>query len=174
MSQAERLENLKRDATAPSEVFRLLTDGDDPKTLPEIAKEFGVQRGKFIEWFSTEHKDRLDAAERVLGIEVCHAVKRMTDEATVENFSLVKFKTDRYLRLAGLLNAERYSPKVEHKHSGLMPVLVIEIAGQEPAKRLERVVNELPGEAGDAAVDVPPSTVAPARLPAGIAAEYLI
>ena len=136
-----RLEVVKADAGAPAEVFRLLTDAE-PMTLEEIAKAWAVPKGKFCEWFSTEHKDRLDAAERVPGIDVCHAVKKMTDEATQENFALVKFKTDRYLRLAGLLNAERYSPKVEHKHSG-MPTLVIEIAGDV---RVERTVNELPAE----------------------------
>jgi len=125
-----RFEALKRDDGVAQEVFRLLTD-DEALTLAEIAKRWRVPRGPFVEWFSTEHKAKLDAAERVLGIDVCHAVKRMTDEATAENFALVKFKTDRYLRLAGLLNAERYSPKVEHKHSGIAPTLVIEISGGE-------------------------------------------
>lgn len=136
-----RLAAVVADAGAPAEVFRLLTDAE-PKTLEEIAKTWGVPKGKFCEWFSTEHKERLDAAERVLGIDVCHAVKRMTDDATSENFSLVKFKTDRYLRLAGLLNAERYSPKVEHKHSGGMPTLVIEIVGEVQAARVVGEVSD--------------------------------
>jgi hypothetical protein len=124
-----RLAVVKADADAPAEVFRLLTDAEEPKSLEEIAKAWGVPRGRFVEWFSTEHRDRLDAAERVLGIGVLHAVKAMTDSATVENAALMKFKTDRYLRLASLLNTERYSPKVEHNHTGVMPTLVIEIAG---------------------------------------------
>jgi hypothetical protein len=129
-SPLARLAMVKEDVEAPAEVFRLLTDAEDPKSLEEIAKAWGVPRGRFVEWFSTEHRGRLDAAERVLGIGVLHAVKKMTDDATVENVCLAKFKTDRYLRLAGLLNAERYSPKVEHKHTGAMPTLVIEIAGE--------------------------------------------
>lgn len=156
-----RLAVVQADVDAPAEVFRLLTDADEPKTLPEIAKAWGVPKGRFMEWFSTEHKDRLDAAERVLGIEVCHAVKRMTEEATLENFQLAKFKTDRLFRLAGLLNAERYSPKVEHKHSGVLPVLIIEMAGESG----ERVVHEISGEAGGAN-EVSPAEGARARLPA--------
>lgn len=150
-----RLEDVKGDAEAPQEIFRLLTDGDEPQTLAEIAKAWRLPRGRFVEWFSTEHKERLDAAERVLGMEVCHAVKRMTDEATAENFALVKFKTDRYLRLAGLLNAERYSPKVEHKHSGVQPTLVIEIVGAvavAPEVVVEEARPTLPAPAGSWAI----------------------
>lgn len=128
-SPLARFAMVKEDVESPAEVFRLLTDADEPKSLEEIAKAWGVPRGRFVEWFSTEHRGRLDAAERVLGIAVLHSVKKMTDDATVENVALSKFKTDRYLRLAGLLNAERYSPKVEHNHTGAMPTLVIEIAG---------------------------------------------
>lgn len=110
-------------------IFDRLTDGDRPETLEQIAKSMGVPRGVLIRWFATEQKELLDAAEKVLGVGVAHAVKGMTDEATVDTLALAKFKTDRYLRLAEVMNGERYSRKAEVKHSGLVPTLVIEIGG---------------------------------------------
>lgn len=150
-----RLERVKADAGAPGEVFRLLTEeGEGSRTLAEIARAWRVPKGRFMEWFTTEHGALLDAAERVLGIDMCHAVRRMTDEASEENFALVKFKTDRYLRLAGMLNAQRYSPRVEPAPGGVMPTLVIEIAGVVTAPPAHRVLEHqaphsgklLPGE----------------------------
>lgn len=164
-----RLAVVKVDADAPAEVFRLLTDADEPKTLDEIAKAWAVPRGRFVEWFTTEHAGKYDAALKVLGASLGHKVLALTDSATPQTVGLLKFQTDRYLRLAAHWNAERYSPKVEHNHTGVMPTLVIEIAGE--VRPPERVVNELPGQATVAIEDVPPSEIAPARLPA---AELLI
>lgn len=111
----------------PSIVFQRLTDDEAPETLEQIAKSMGFPRGPFVEWFTTEHGGRYSAALKVLGGGVAHAVKQMTDDATDATLKLVKFKTDRYLRLAGHWDPERYSPRTEVKHSGLVPSLVIEI-----------------------------------------------
>lgn len=135
-----RFEGALVDETLPTQVFQRLTEGERPETLEQIAKSRGFPRGAFVRWFATEHKDLLDAAEKVLGIEVAHAVKAMTDEATGETLKLAKFKTDRYLRLAEVMNGERYSRKQEVKHSGLMPTLVIEI-GAVPG--VERVIENI-------------------------------
>lgn len=143
-----RLAVVKADEAAPGEVFRLLTDADEPRTLDEIAKMWAVPRGRFVEWYTSEHSEKYDAALKVLGASLGHKVLALTESATAQTVGLLKFQTDRYLRLAAHWDGARYSPKVEHKHSGLQPVLIIEVAGGE------RVVNELPAE------DVP------ARLPA--------
>jgi len=126
-----RLAVVRADAQAPDEVFRLLTDADEPKTLDEIAKLWALPRGRFVEWFTTEHAGKYDAALKVLGASLGHQVLELTNSATAETVGLLKFKTDRYLRLAAHWDGARYSPKVEHKHSGVLPVLVIEIAGEE-------------------------------------------
>jgi hypothetical protein len=149
-----RLEMVKADEGAPGEVFRLLTDADEPRTLDEIAKMWALPRGRFVEWFTAEHSEKYDAALKVLGASLGHKVLALTESATAQTVGLLKFQTDRYLRLAAHWDGARYSPKVEHKHSGLQPVLIIEVAGGEPRAGGERVVNELPAE------DVP------ARLPA--------
>lgn len=134
----QRFEAIRRDAGAPAEVFRLLTEG---RTLREIAVEdFNCAAGVFTRWFMEEHREELDKAERVLGIEVAQLIRRMTDGATNETLRLLKFKTDRYLRLAGLLNPERYSPRTEIAHSGMAPTLVIEVVTEAGG---ERVVAEL-------------------------------
>lgn len=132
-----RLEDVKRDGGAVAEVFRLLTDPDSPQTLDEIAKAWAVPRGRFVEWFTTEHAERYDAALKVLGASLGHKVLALTDSATQETVGLLKFQTDRYLRLAAHWDSARYSPKSEVKHSGMMPTLVIEIAGElVPAGRV--------------------------------------
>lgn len=134
----QRWELARGEVGLAAEVFERLTQGDAPETLEQIAKSRGLPRGVFVRWFSTEHRELLDAAEKVLGLEVAHLVRAMTDGATVETLGLMKFKTDRYLRLAEMMNGERYARKQEVKHSGLSPVLVIEIAGG--LERAERVV----------------------------------
>lgn len=58
----ERLEEVKRDVNAPSVVFQRLTDRE---TLGQIAKSWGCPKGRFVEWFTTEHADLYDAALKV-------------------------------------------------------------------------------------------------------------
>lgn len=142
----ERFALAREDASLPGVVFQRLTDEESPETLEQIAKSMGFPRGPFVEWFTTEHGDRYDAALKVLGAGIGHAVKGMTDEATAETLALVKFKTDRYLRLAGHWDPQRYSPRTEVKHSGLQPVLVIEVAAEIPgtANGAGRVIDAIP------------------------------
>jgi len=117
-----RLELVVADPQTPEEVFRRLTDPEGAQTLDEIAKAWRVPRGKFVEWYTSECAGRYDAALKVLGVSLGHKVLELTENATRETVGLVKMQTDRYLRLAAHWNAERYSPKVEHNHSGQQPV----------------------------------------------------
>ena len=142
-----RLESLKTDEHAVNEIFHRLTD-DEPQTLAEIAKSWRVPKGKFTEWFLTEHAERYEMALKVLGAEIGHAVKRMVDEVTPETLGIVKLRTDRYLRLAGHWDPARYAPKAEDRRGGGgAPVLVIEIVGAEAARIIEgEVVTKTQGE----------------------------
>lgn len=151
LGRIERFELAKQDSDLPSVVFQRLTDEDTPETLAEIAKSMGFPRGKFVEWFTTEHAERYDAALKVLGDGIGHAVKKMTDEVTEESLKVVKFKTERYLRLASHWNPERYSPKSQVEHSGLQPLLLIEVAGEVDEGRV------VDGEVVTAADSLPPA-----------------
>ncbi|MDZ4248680.1 MAG: hypothetical protein U0990_01130, partial [Candidatus Nanopelagicales bacterium] len=57
-----RLEVVKADAGAPSVIFQRLADGE---SLKEIAKQWAVPKGRFVEWFTTTHTDLYDAALKV-------------------------------------------------------------------------------------------------------------
>lgn len=128
-----RLEGMKGDATVVSEIFHRLTDDEEPMTLTEIAKAWKVPKGRFIEWYTTEHAQSYEAALRVLGGEIGHAVKKLVDAVTPETLGVLKFKTDRYLRLAGHWDPQRYAPKQGERGISVVPVLVIEIAGGQIA-----------------------------------------
>ncbi len=142
-----RFESLKTDAAVLDEIFLRLTDDDEPMTLSEIAKSWRVPKGKFVEWYTTEHAGRYEAALKVLGGEIGHAVKKMVDEVTPETLQVLKFKTDRYFRLAANWNPERYARSAEQRGSGVVPVLVIEIAAGESARVIEgEVVTQIQGE----------------------------
>jgi hypothetical protein len=141
-----RLRDLMDDPHAPSEIAMRVAEGDD---LREIAKAWQVPKGKFIEWFTETYPEKYDAARKALGMSLVHAVQQMVDTATPETAALVKMRTDRYLRVAALLNPERYSPKIEHKHSGGPPVFNVFAVVQQQAPR-EKEITVLPSsDTGD-------------------------
>lgn len=134
-----RFEDVKRDEAVPEMVFAMLTDPEGGQTLDEIAKAWRVPRGKFVEWYTTEHSGRYDAALKVLGVSLGHRVLELAQGATRDTVGLVKMQTDRYLRLAAHWDAQRYSPRVEHNHSGGAPVfnVVLLTAASEGGRVLE-------------------------------------
>lgn len=141
-----RFEAVKANESTPSEVFARLTDPERPQTLDEIAKAWRVPRGAFVEWFMLEHGERYDSALKVLGASLGHRVLELADGATAERLGVLKLQANLYLRLAGHWHSERYSPKVEHKHTGDAPVLTIVClsapSGEGGASR-EKVVGEV-------------------------------
>lgn len=138
-----RLREVMAEPETPGIVFQRLTDAEAPQTLDEIAKAWGVPRGRFVDWYTSEHADSYDRALRVLGASLGHRVLALTDSATPETVGLLKFQTDRYLRLAAHWDAARYSPKVEHKHSGQGPVFNVTIL-EQPSRPVERVIEQEP------------------------------
>lgn len=176
-----RLEDVKRDATAPSEIFRLLT-ADEPVTLAQVAKAWGVPKGRFVEWFTTTHGDLYDAALKVRAADLALDALQASLDATPDDVSVRKLQADVALRLASKFDRARFGETVRVEKSvtfgvdagllGTASELLRLVSSGRPLKDIEC----LPGEAGGAAEDVPPPSVAPARLPAVAeqAEEFLI
>ena len=135
-----RLEYVQGRADTASVVFQRLAEGE---TLGEIAKAWEVPRGRFVEWYMTEHVERYDAALKVLAQEDAQETVRIADEAPVEDSSKTKLRIDARKWRSGKYDRERYGERTEVKHSGLVPTLTIEIVGvpQVPA---EKVINHVP------------------------------
>lgn len=73
-----RLEAVKVDEAAPLEVFMRMTE--HRQTLREIARAWGVSVGPFVEWYTTEHAERYDAALKVLAADYAHEAVAIADE----------------------------------------------------------------------------------------------
>ena len=144
-----RLEVVKVQAETPSVVFQRVAEGE---SLKAIAKSWQVPAGRFTEWFSTTHADLYDAALKVRADQLAHEALTISDEqAEVEKedgstydpqVPRDKLRVDTRLKLAGKWDRERYGDKTEVRHSGLMPTLVIEIAGE--VRKEPRVIEADP------------------------------
>lgn len=120
-----RLEAVKRDAAAPGEIFRLLTER---KTLKEIAVEWRVAKGRFTEWFTMEHAGLYDAALKVVAAEIALEALEIADaqrEAVKESGGTYdpevardKLRVDTRLKLAAKFDRSRYGDAVTVQHTG--------------------------------------------------------
>lgn len=72
------LEELKRDAGAPSMIFQRVTDGE---SLPQIAKSLGCAKGLFVQWYTTKHADLWDAAQKVFAADKALEALEISDGA---------------------------------------------------------------------------------------------
>lgn len=72
------LDALKLDAGAPSMIFQRVTDGE---TLPQIAKSLGCPKGLFVQWYTTEHADLWDAAQKVFAADMAIEALEISDGA---------------------------------------------------------------------------------------------
>ncbi len=130
------LEALKADESAPLEIFSRLCEGETLKTL---ATQWHVAKGKFAEWFMTQHADLYDAAHKVraaeLAIEAYEAAqgaprqavdakgKPLFDDAgkpvlEVLDVARDKLRADVALKIAGKWDRARYGESVQIRHSG--------------------------------------------------------
>lgn len=105
-----RFDAVCADVAAPSLVFQLLTDG---KRLPEIAKEWRIPKGRFIEWFTTKHEDLYDAALKVRAAELAMDALDASLAATPEDVAVQKLRADVALKLAAKFDRARYGETVK-------------------------------------------------------------
>lgn len=125
-----RLDEVKADAGAPSVIFQRLTDGE---TLQQIAKAWGLPRGRFVEWFTTEHEALYDAALRARADELAHEALGVADEqkeavrrdgSTFDpDVARDKLRVETRLRLAAHWDRTRYGA-AKDAGSGGVTVLV--------------------------------------------------
>lgn len=126
-----RLEAVKADQAAPKVIFHRLCDGE---TLKEIAKAWGVPRGQFVLWYTTEHSALYDAALKARADELAHEALAISDEqAEVVKENGQKFdpevprdklRVDTRLRLAEKWDRARYGSKDNGPAGGGITVVV--------------------------------------------------
>lgn len=133
-----RLEAVKLDQSTPSVVFQRVCDGE---TLREIAKAWGLPKGPFIQWFTTEHAALYDSALKVKADELAHEALAISDEqAAVEkkdggtydpDVARDKLRVDTRLRLAEKFDRTRYGNK-DSGPAGGVTVIVNRAVGSDP------------------------------------------
>jgi hypothetical protein len=151
-----RFEAVKVEVSTPSVVFQRLTDAERPETLREIARAWQVPAGRFIEWFTTEHAQRYDAALKVRADQLAHKALEVAStpqpgvttktkgdgsvEVTEEDMlGHRKLYSDTMLRLAGKWDRQRYGEQVQHQVN-VRPVLhFVDFAS--PPKIVEREID---------------------------------
>lgn len=131
-----RLEMVVAQSETPSVVFQRVAEGE---SLRAIAKSWEVPAGRFAEWYTTEHAELYDAALKVRADQLAHERLEIADAATPETVGVAKLRSETRGNLAGKWDRERYGDKTEVRHSGLMPTLVIEIAGE--VRKEQRVIE---------------------------------
>jgi len=103
-----RLEDVKRDEGAAQEVGRLLCDG---MTLFQIARQWGVPKHLFADWFLAEHGEVFERAQRALGSEDMHEVVAIADgEGDVARDRL---KCDVRFKRASKFDRKRYGEEAD-------------------------------------------------------------
>lgn len=113
-----RLEQVQADQNAPSVIFHRITEGE---TLHEIARTWGVPKGRFVEWFATNHADLYESALKVWADRLAHEALEIADEqneVVKENGQKFdpdvprdKLRIDTRLKLASKFDRARYGDK---------------------------------------------------------------
>lgn len=104
-----RLEEVKADAVAPSMIFQRLTDRE---SLPQIAKSLQLPKGRFVEWFTTQHSELYDAALKVVAADLALEAMQAALDATPEDVAVRKLQADVALKLAARFDRARYGESV--------------------------------------------------------------
>lgn len=143
-----RLEELKSDVGAPAVVFERLTDAAHPMTLPELAKEWRLPRGKFVEWFTTVHRSTYDAALKVLTDAMVFESLRVADDVAEDRDAIAKAKLriETKLRTAARWDRERYGEQS-------VPGVVVNLNLVD----VEKEIRELEGRLGITAAGMVPA-----------------
>lgn len=138
MTALDRLEEVKRDVNAPAVIFEKLTDAEHPRTLPEIAKEWQLPRGKFVEWFVTAHRATYDSALKVLTDGMVFESLKIADDAGEDRDAIAKAKLriDTKLRTAAKWDRERYGEREQSQ-------AVVNISLVDVAKEIRELEQRL-------------------------------
>lgn len=125
-----RLDAVKADAAAPSVIFQRLCERE---TLAQIARAWGLPKGRFVEWFTVEHQGLYDAALKVVAADLAHESVEIADEqAEVVRENGTKFDPDvlrdklrveTRLRLAGHWDRARYGAAKDSAGGGITVVV---------------------------------------------------
>lgn len=130
-----RLEEVKADASVPGMVFGRICDGE---TLREIAKEWRLPRGRFVEWFTTEHAVLYDSALKVRADDLAHEALVISDTER-EEVPRDKLRVDTRFRLAAKWDRKRYGEEQERM---VVAPVTIQIGGFRGWKKVEAEVTE--------------------------------
>ena len=114
-----RFEQVKTDAAAPNMIFTKLTER---MTLKQIAAEWQLPKGRFVEWFTTTYADLYDAALKVVAAEIALEALEIADEQNEvvkesggtydPDVGRDKLRIDTRLKLASKFDRARYGETV--------------------------------------------------------------
>lgn len=131
-----RLDGVKADASAPGQIFQRLCERE---TLAKIAREWGLPKGRFVEWFTTEHQALYDAALKVVAADLAHEALEVADEqaeVVKENGQTYdpdvprdKLRVETRLRLAANFDRARYGASKDGAAGGGITVVVDRTCG---------------------------------------------
>ena len=144
-----RIERWERDRgllETADEIMQRVCEGE---RLKQVCKSKGWPYAMVAQWVAgnAEVNAAYEGALRIAADEMALSRMEVADNATPETVSVAKLQVDTGLRLAGKLYRDRYGDKVDVKHGGVMPVLVIEVAAAlAPAVPEQKVVEEIPKE----------------------------
>lgn len=147
-----RLGALQGDPDSVSRIFQMLTADVDEATpyrgLADVAKELGVPKGRFIEWFTTEHAGVYDSALKVIAADLAfRAMKAALDAVDKDDTPAAKLVADTALKLAARFDRVRYGEQSAQPRSAVL-VVDVGLLGEAGAllERLsapkEKVVND--------------------------------
>jgi hypothetical protein len=150
-----RLAAVKEDPETPSVIFQRLTDGEE---LKEIARAWQVPKGRFIEWFTTNHADLYDAALKVRAADLAVQAMNAALEATPEDVAVRKLQADVSLKLAAKYDRARFGEtvRVEKTISVTADAGLLGVASDllKKVRRVPRVIDAEPNT-----VTLPPNSV---------------
>lgn len=137
-----RLAAVKADENAPSVVFQRLCDGEE---LRDVAKSWRCPKGRFLEWFTTEHADLFDAAMKVRAADYAIEAMNAALAATPEDVAVRKLQADVALKLASKFDRARFGEQVRIEKSVTvgMDEALLGTAGELLKLALEKTVPAL-------------------------------
>lgn len=144
---------LQSDPDAVARIFQMLTSDVDEKIpyrgLADIAKELGVPKGRFIEWFTTEHAGVYDSALKVIAADLAfRAMEAALGAVDKDDTPAARLVADTALKLAARFDRLRYGEQSPTARSAVV-VMDVGLLG-EAGKLLERLSAPREKVVGDA------------------------